>query len=114
MATFVNLTEYNLRRLINQLSESTTVYFYDLLGYGLSEMTSGDATALRAITLNGLRVDRLVLIHPVALSPWGSPFFRHVRQHEDAFAGVPDYIHEVIEERPDELVSYIETFLGAM
>jgi len=37
-----------------------------------------------------------VLIDPVAVSPWGSPFFKHVRAHEAAFAGVPDYIHEAI------------------
>jgi len=29
-------------------------------------------------------------------SPWGSPFFLHVRKHEEAFSGVPDYIHEAI------------------
>lgn len=32
----------------------------------------------------------------MAISPWGSPFFRHVRKHEEAFAGVPDYIHDAI------------------
>jgi pimeloyl-ACP methyl ester carboxylesterase len=30
------------------------------------------------------------------LSPWGSPFFRHIKEHEKAFSGVPDYIHEAI------------------
>jgi pimeloyl-ACP methyl ester carboxylesterase len=32
----------------------------------------------------------------VAISPWGSPFFQHVNAHEEAFSGVPDYIHEAI------------------
>ena len=31
-----------------------------------------------------------------SVSPWGSPFFQHVKAHEPAFAGVPDYIHEAI------------------
>ena len=120
-------SSYNMRHLIHSLSNIGTVHFYDLLGYGSSDMRPGDvslgvqnqilcdlvrhwgisnpilighdlggATALRAITINGLHVDRLVLIDPVAMSPWGSPFFRHVREYEDAFAGVPDYIHEAI------------------
>lgn len=56
----------------------------------------GGTTVLRTQLLNKRRFDRLVLIDPVALSPWGSPFFQHVRAHESAFAGIPDYIHEAI------------------
>ena len=56
----------------------------------------GGATVLRSHLLNARAFDRIVLIDPVALSPWGSPFFQHVRQHEAAFSGVPDYIHEAI------------------
>ena len=56
----------------------------------------GGATLLRACLLDNREFERIVLIDPVAVSPWGSPFFRHVRQHEAAFAGVPDYIHEAI------------------
>lgn len=56
----------------------------------------GGATVLRTHLLNERAFEKIVLIDPVALSPWGSPFFRHVRQHEQAFAGVPDYIHEAI------------------
>jgi pimeloyl-ACP methyl ester carboxylesterase len=56
----------------------------------------GGATLLRTCLLDNRDVERIVLIDPVAVSPWGSPFFRHVRQHEAAFAGVPDYIHEAI------------------
>lgn len=51
---------------------------------------------LRAHLINGCMFRKIVLIDPVAVSPWGSPFFQHVRQHEDAFAGVPDYIHEAV------------------
>lgn len=56
----------------------------------------GGTTVLRTHLINGRDFEKMVLIDPVALSPWGSPFFRHVREHEAAFAGVPDYIHEAI------------------
>ncbi|MEO9167633.1 MAG: alpha/beta hydrolase [Aestuariivirga sp.] len=56
----------------------------------------GGATVLRALYLNGLRYKRLTLIDPVALAPWGSPFVQHVRQYEDAFAGLPPYAHEAL------------------
>ena len=56
----------------------------------------GGTTVLRTHLINGRDFRRIVLIDPVAISPWGSPFFRHVNAHEAAFAGVPDYIHEAI------------------
>src|SRR2546422_9696711 len=56
----------------------------------------GGATALRTHLLNGKDYRTLTLIDPVALAPWGSPFVKHVRQHEAAFRGVPAYIHEAI------------------
>jgi pimeloyl-ACP methyl ester carboxylesterase len=56
----------------------------------------GGATVLRTHLLNQRDFEKIVLIDPVALSPWGSPFFQHVRAHEAAFAGVPDYIHDAI------------------
>jgi pimeloyl-ACP methyl ester carboxylesterase len=56
----------------------------------------GAATALRAHFLNGCEYDRLLMFDAVALRPWGSPFVQHVRQHEAAFAGVPDYLHRAI------------------
>jgi len=56
----------------------------------------GGATVLRNHLLDRREFEKIVLIDPVALSPWGSPFFKHVRQHEAAFAGVPDYIHEAV------------------
>lgn len=46
----------------------------------------GGATVLRTHLLNGRDFERLVLIDPVAISPWGSPFFRHVQRHEAAFS----------------------------
>lgn len=56
----------------------------------------GGATSLRTHLLDQRPFERLVLIDPVAVAPWGSPFFRHVNRHEEAFAGVPGYIHEAI------------------
>lgn len=56
----------------------------------------GGATALRAHLLDGLDYDRLLLIDPVALRPWGSPFATNVKRHEAAFAGVPDDMQRAI------------------
>ena len=56
----------------------------------------GGTTVLRTHLINGRKFRKIVLIDPVAVSPWGSPFFKHVNAHEAAFAGVPDYIHEAI------------------
>lgn len=117
-------SSFNLRHLIEALSKTFTIYYYDLLGYGQSDKTAGDVslgiqnqvldrlldhwglekasivghdfggtTVLRTHLINKRDFEKMVLIDPVALSPWGSPFFRHVRQHEAVFAGVPDYIH---------------------
>ena len=120
-------SSFNLRHIIKALSENFTVYYYDLLGYGHSDKSSGDvslgiqnqildrlldhwqikqpaiighdfggATLLRTHLLNARDFSKIVLIDPVAISPWGSQFFQHVKTHEAAFAGVPDYIHEAI------------------
>lgn len=56
----------------------------------------GGAVLLRTRLLNERRYSRLVLIDAVAVRPWGSSFFRQVREHEAAFAGVPAYMHEAM------------------
>lgn len=56
----------------------------------------GGATALRGYFLNGLRYASLTLFDAVALAPWGSPFVQHVREHEQAFSGMPDYMHRAL------------------
>lgn len=56
----------------------------------------GGATVLRTHLLNGRSFRKIMLIDPVAVSPWGSPFFRHVNEHQAAFSGVPGFIHEAI------------------
>ncbi|MBC3376235.1 alpha/beta hydrolase [Pseudomonas sp. SWRI92] len=83
----------------------------------------GGATALRAHLLDGKDYRSLTLIDPVALSPWGSLFVQHVRQHEAAFSGLPDYIQRAIvpayirgaikRDIPDaELAPYVQPWLG--
>ncbi|MGN8342894.1 alpha/beta fold hydrolase [Pseudomonas sp. SMV71] len=83
----------------------------------------GGATALRTHLLNAKNYRSLTLIDPVALSPWGSPFVQHVRQHEMAFSGLPDYIQRAIvpayirgaieRDIPDEeLAPYVQPWLG--
>jgi len=113
------------RRIAPYLTEHRRVFYFDLLGYGRSEMRShqdvslavqgrlfaallkhwrlsqpdvvahdfGGCAALRACLLHGCEYRSLTLIDPVAIAPWGSPFVRHVRDHEAAFAGLPPYIH---------------------
>ncbi|WP_339487233.1 alpha/beta fold hydrolase [Pseudomonas sp. EL_65y_Pfl2_R95] len=122
------------RRIAPLLLSHHRVYYFDLLGYGQSEMADGQdislgvqnrllaalighwglhkphvmahdfggATALRCLILNQIDYATLTLIDPVAMAPWGSPFVQHVRQHQQAFSGLPGYIHEAI------LASYIQ------
>tara|TARA_A100000171_G_scaffold40639_1_gene41108 strand:+ start:504 stop:1322 length:819 start_codon:yes stop_codon:yes gene_type:complete len=123
------------RLIAPQIADHRTVYYFDLVGYGQSEMRDGQdvslavqnnalsafiqeldlgrpdvlahdfggATALRAYYLNGLRYASLTIFDAVALAPWGSPFVQHVRAHEAAFAGMPDYMHRAL------LRAYLQT-----
>ncbi len=54
----------------------------------------GGAVALRARLLEGSAFSSLVLADVVALSPWGSDFFRLVRDHSDVFGALPAAVHE--------------------
>jgi pimeloyl-ACP methyl ester carboxylesterase len=56
----------------------------------------GGATVLRTHLLNHQSFHKIMLIDPVAVSPWGSPFFTHVAQYEQAFRGLPAYIHDAV------------------
>lgn len=121
-------SSFNWRHIIPQLTETYTVYFYDLLGYGQStkkdeqnvslglqnvvlaglldhwQLNSpiiighdfGGTTVLRTHLIEKRNFAKMIVIDPVALSPWGSPFFEHVRKHEVAFQEIPDYIHQAI------------------
>ena len=63
----------------------------------------GGTTVLRNHILDKRIYRKIVVIDPVALSPWGSSFFKHIGKHESAFSGLPDYIHSAIVE------AYIKT-----
>jgi pimeloyl-ACP methyl ester carboxylesterase len=85
----------------------------------------GGATTLRAHLIDGCEFERMLLIDPVAIRPWGSPFVKHVGQHEAAFQGIPGYIHEAMVARylrgasardmaEAALAPYIAPWLGAV
>jgi pimeloyl-ACP methyl ester carboxylesterase len=54
----------------------------------------GGAVALRAHLLHRRRFASLALVDVVALAPWGSEFFRLVRDHPDVFGALPGAVHE--------------------
>ncbi|MFC5187261.1 alpha/beta fold hydrolase [Actinomadura harenae] len=56
----------------------------------------GGATALRAHLLHGARYDRLAVVDPVALEPWGSPFFRLVGENAPVFEQLPPALHRAL------------------
>ncbi|MFF9029152.1 alpha/beta fold hydrolase [Streptomyces iakyrus] len=56
----------------------------------------GGCVALRAHLLHGARYRRLALVDPVALKPWGSPFFRLVGEHSRVFEQLPAALHEAL------------------
>ncbi|MFC6149686.1 MULTISPECIES: alpha/beta fold hydrolase [Mumia] len=49
--------------------------------------------ALRGHLLHGVPYGSLCLVDVVALRPWGSPFFRLVKEHADVFAQLPAAVH---------------------
>lgn len=83
----------------------------------------GGTTALRTHLLNEREYASLVLVDPVAMAPWGSPFVQHVRQHGEAFAALPSYLHAALLRAylsgaahraltQEELGIYLEPWLG--
>lgn len=56
----------------------------------------GGAVSLRAHLLHGARYRSLALVDPVALAPWGSPFFRLVRDHAEVFEQLPEALHRAL------------------
>lgn len=83
----------------------------------------GDTTILRTHLLEGRQFSSITLMDAVALAPWGSPFVQHVKKHEEAFQGIPGYIHRAIVAAyvrdaihrmmtDEEILPYIEPWLG--
>jgi pimeloyl-ACP methyl ester carboxylesterase len=56
----------------------------------------GGAVSLRAHLLHRSRYRALALVDPVALAPWGSPFFRLVGEHSEVFEQLPPALHEAL------------------
>ncbi|MFJ6843046.1 alpha/beta fold hydrolase [Streptomyces griseoluteus] len=56
----------------------------------------GGAVSLRAHLLHGVRYRALALVDPVALAPWGSPFFRLVGEHSEVFEQLPPALHRAL------------------
>jgi pimeloyl-ACP methyl ester carboxylesterase len=54
----------------------------------------GGAVALRAHLLHERPFASLALVDVVAVAPWGSDFFRLVREHADVFSALPPAVHE--------------------
>ncbi|WP_028974256.1 alpha/beta fold hydrolase [Spirochaeta cellobiosiphila] len=112
--------------ILKELKPYYRIYIYDLLGYGQSEKVGnvsldiqnkafvelmlywnlqspyavahdfGGATLLRSIIINQLAISKMLLFDVVALSPWGSPFVKHVKHHEEVFNQIPNYIHKAM------------------
>jgi pimeloyl-ACP methyl ester carboxylesterase len=68
--------------------------FWDLDRPAVVAHDIGGAVTLRAHLLHGRPVRALALIDVVALRPWGSPFFRLVREHSAVFEQLPGAIHD--------------------
>lgn len=56
----------------------------------------GGAVALRAHLLHDRPYARLALVDAVAIAPWGSGFFRLVRDAADTFAQIPPALHAAL------------------
>ncbi|CAM3557519.1 alpha/beta fold hydrolase [Isoptericola cucumis] len=83
----------------------------------------GGAVSLRAALLHDARYASLCLVDVVALRPWGSPFFRLVRDHAPVFGRLPPAVHRGALEayvgtashrglRDDELEALVVPWLG--
>ena len=56
----------------------------------------GGTTVLRTHLLEKRGFEKIILIDPVAVAPWGSSFFSHVNKNEIAFQVIPEYIHKAM------------------
>jgi pimeloyl-ACP methyl ester carboxylesterase len=83
----------------------------------------GGAITLRTHLLERRSFRAIALLDPVALGPWGTPFFRLVRDHSEVFRQIPAEIHRGIvaaylrgafhRDMSDEaLAPYVEPWVG--
>jgi pimeloyl-ACP methyl ester carboxylesterase len=84
----------------------------------------GGAITLRAHPLEGRDFGKIALMDAVALSPWGSSFYRLVQEHVGVFRRIPAYMHEAmvgayirdatyVPMDDEALRPYVEPWLGA-
>jgi len=84
----------------------------------------GGAITLRTHLLERRPFSAIALLDPVALGPWGSPFFKLVRDNVDVFQQIPSTIHRAIvaaylrgafhrQMSDAALAPYVEPWLGA-
>jgi pimeloyl-ACP methyl ester carboxylesterase len=84
----------------------------------------GGAITLRTHLLERRHFSAIALLDPVAVAPWGSPFFRLVRDNVAVFEQLPAVIHEAVVgaylrgafHRPledEDLAAYVLPWLGA-
>lgn len=53
----------------------------------------GAAILLRAHLLRGVSYQRMALADAVSITPWITPFSRHVKHYMEAFSTMPEYVH---------------------
>jgi pimeloyl-ACP methyl ester carboxylesterase len=149
-------SSYVWRKVAPALAQTSSVYVFDLLGYGSSEKHDGQdvslaaqsrilaqlldhwelenpnivghdfggAITLRTHLLEGRDFGAIALIDAVALSPWGSPFYRLVQEYSGVFRQIPAYMHRAMvaayirdatyHPMDDEAMEpYLEPWLGA-
>lgn len=70
--------------------------YWELEKPGIVGHDFGGATTLRAHLLEGRDFSAIALIDPVAVGPWGSPFYRLVREHVEVFQQIPAYMHRAM------------------
>ena len=56
----------------------------------------GAGTVCGAHLVEGVEAAALCICDGVVLSPWGTAFSRHVKEHKSVFAAVPDYVHRAM------------------
>ncbi|WP_299826666.1 alpha/beta fold hydrolase [uncultured Roseobacter sp.] len=56
----------------------------------------GGATVMGAYLIEKADVAAICVSDGVVLSPWGTAFSRHVKENEEVFANVPEYIHHAV------------------
>lgn len=105
-------------RVVAELLDHWGVEEPDVVGHDF-----GGATALRTHLLEGRDFSSITLIDAVALSPWGSPFYRLVQEYVGVFRQIPAYMHKAmvaayvrdathVPMSDEELEPYIAPWLG--